>query len=279
MCEDLKISVYDFLSYRDFIREYLKEKKEQNPNYSQRVLLRKMDISSSGFIANVIAGRSNFTIEQATMFTKILGLNTREIRYFNLLLYFAKARNKTEKDGFFQQIISYRKIHYKKPSGEKLNLFNKWYFVVIRELLTFYEFTNDYSALAKKLEPQISEDEAKYAIEELERMKFIRKDERGVYIPSDTTIAVGDEVAEPSVLAFQKEMYNLGKNFLESSLAKDGDLSGLTISVSNEKLARIKEEVESFRNRLIQIAVEEDEPDQVIRCNLQLFKLTKKEEI
>lgn len=278
MSDSSDLSIYDYLSYRDYIRDYLKMKKEQNPHYSQRVLLRKMDISSSGFIANVIAGRSNFTVEQATLFTKIVQFNVRETKYFKLLLYFAKAKNSAEKNDFFQQILSYRKLHFKKLSRDELSLFKKWYYVVIRELLNFYEFSDDYEALAQQVEPSISVGEAKNAIAELEYMGLIKKDEKGIYRQSEAALSTGDEVQSLYVANYQRDMFDLGKASLETVEAAERDLSGLTITVSDEKFSLIKDEIQNFRKRVLQIAIDDDNPNRVMRCNFQIFPVTKKVE-
>lgn len=276
MSDEMNFSIYSYLSYREFIRDFLKIKKEQNPHYSQRVLLRSMKITSSGFISNVIAGRSNFTLEQAKQFAKIAQLNVRETKYFKLLLYFAKAKNSVEKNDFFQQILSYRQLHYKKLSIEELSLFKRWYFVVIRELLNFYNFTDDFAQLATQLEPAISVGEAKNAIAELEHMGLIAKDKEGVYRQCDVALSTGDEIQSLYVANFQRQMFDLGKEALVNIVQEERDLSGLTITVSDEKFALIKDEIQSFRKRLLQIAIDDEKPNRVMRCNFQIFPVSKK---
>lgn len=270
------ICIYSYLSYRDFLRDYLKRKKEENPYFSQRVLLRKMKISSTGFLANIIAGRSNLTIEQITELSTIMGLSAKESLYFKNLLYFSKAKTISEKNDFLKQLLSFRKGKVKFLKTSELSLFKEWYYVVIRELLNFVEFSDDYKLLANMVEPSITPANAKQAIDDLEKLGLIRKDDNGFFRQADAVISTGDEVRSLHVANYQKAMFDLGSKAIDSIKAEERDLSGLMITVSDQSFALIKEEIQNFRKRILQIAADESAPSRVVRCNFQIFPVSKR---
>jgi uncharacterized protein (TIGR02147 family) len=270
------VDIYSYLSYREYLRDYLKEKKVENPHFSHRVLLRKMGITSTGFLANIIAGRSNLTVKQVIKLASIIGLNSKETRYFKNLVYFAKAKNLSEKNDFFQQLITYRRGKIKFLKDSELTLFKQWYYVTIRELLNFYDFKDDYISLARMIEPPITPKEAKNAIGDLEKMGLIKKDRKGFYKQVDAAISTGDEVRSLHVANYQRDMFDLGRRALDKIKGQERDLSGLVMTVSDEKFKLMKEEIQSFRKRMLQIAVDDENPNRVIRCNFQIFPVTKK---
>ncbi len=271
-----EINIFSYLDYREYLRDVLKRKKEVNPNFSHRMLLRKMKITSTGFLANIIAGRSNLTIDQVGEFASIMGLGSKEARYFKNLVYFAKAKTLSEKNDFFRLLLSYRKGKIKFLKASELTLFKHWYYVVIRELLNFYDFQDDYKALARMIEPSISPKKAREAIGDLESMGLIKRNPKGFFKQVDAVISTGDEVRSLQVANYQRDMFDLGRRALDSIKAGERDLSGVAVTLSDQSYALIKEEIRSFRKRILQIAADEENPNRVIRCNFQIFPVTRK---
>jgi uncharacterized protein (TIGR02147 family) len=271
-----EISIYSYLDYREYLRDFLNKKKEDNPHFSQRVLLRQMKITSTGFLANILAGRSNLTIDQTAGMASIMGLNSRETRYFKNLVYFAKAKTLSEKNDFFRQLLSYRKGKIKFLKNSELTLFKHWYYVIIRELLNFYDFREDYEALARIIEPPVTPVQARKAVEDLEQMGLIRRNADGFYKQVDAVISTGDEVKSLHVANYQRDMFDLGRRALDAIKAEERDLSGLAVTVSDRSFALLKEEVQNFRKRILQIAADEQNPDRVVRCNFQIFPVSRK---
>ena len=53
------------------------------------------------------------------------------------------------------------------------------------------------------------------------------------------------------------------------------DISSVTLCVGPDGLRRLKERVQRFRRELLELSVLEDDPQQVIQMNFQLFPLSK----
>lgn len=271
----ITISIYKYFNYRTFLKDFISEKKKINPYFSHRGVLQKMGITSSGFLANVISGKSNLTIEQVKNLGNIFKLSKNEIKYFKNLIYFSKAKTIDEKNDFFENLLSLRKGKYKFLEKEQLSLFSKWYYVVIREYINFHKFTGDFKSVARNIEPSIKPEEAKQAIYTLEKLGLIKKGKDGIYFQTDASISTGDEVKSMYVANYQIGMIDLAKKALEKIKPEDRDISGLTLTVSQNSFKRIKEEIQGFRKKIAQIAVLDNKPDRVLRCNFQIFPVTK----
>ena len=73
-----------------------------------------------------------------------------------------------------------------------------------------------------------------------------------------------------------REMADLAKEALDKIDVRERNISGVTIGVDDATLARISEEVNNCRKRIIALANECKDINQVYRLNLQLFPLTDK---
>lgn len=269
------VSIYDYLNYCNFLRDIFQAKKGEKKSFSHRAVLQRMGVTSSGYLANVISGKSSLSIEGATKLSKIFNLNKAETSYFKKLIYFHKAKTIDEKNDIFKQLIAFRKRELKLLEKDQLFLFSEWYIIVIRELMHFCNINDDYSALAKMLSPPVSSREAQKAVDTLKKMGLIKKNSEGYYKPVDKAITTGDEVDSFHVVNFQLKMIEIVKECYSRINSEERDISGLTLSISKEKFKLIKEEIQEFRKRLLQIAVDDQEPQQVIRCNFQIFPVTK----
>jgi uncharacterized protein (TIGR02147 family) len=157
--------------------------------------------------------------------------------------------------------------------------YSKWYFSALRALLSYVKFKDDYTALAAMVDPVIKPDEARKAIEVLERLGFINKGEDGYYRLTDALISTGRLTADVSVqamnvMSFQRAMVDLGKEAYDRFPTDFLDMSSLTLSVSEATYREMKEEIAALRRKLLLKAEQEQAPDRVYQLNYQFFPLT-----
>ena len=267
-------SIYNYLDYRTYLKDYFLEQKQFRNPLTHRAVLKKMDITSTGFLANVLSGRKNLNDEMSRKLGKIINLATRERRYFNHLVTYTQARTIEEKKVYLDKLLAIRNSELSYINTEQLSIFSKWYYVCIRDLLCFFDFKGDFNSLAAKLDPPIKPEEAEAAIQELERMGFITKDGNGFYRVSDPVVSTGDEVHSVQLANFQLTTMDMAKRSLEKHPRKRRDISFVSLSLSEKSFATAKAEVQSFRKKLLLLARDEEQPDRVYQCNIQLFPVT-----
>jgi uncharacterized protein (TIGR02147 family) len=270
--------IYEYLDYRQFLREFFGEQKEKGTGLSQLAVSRKMGITSTGFLSNVIAGRNNLTRPQIYELAKIIKLNKRETAYFENLVIFTQAGRIDEKNIHYEKLCSIRKLNAKALAKGQLTLFSRWYYVVVRELLCFFKFRGDYKSLSRMVLPSIRPEEARKSIQTLEEMKLIKKNKEGDYIQSDNTISAAREIRSMDIANFQLDTIDLARKALNQVKRKDRDISTITLTLSQTSFKKAKDEIIRFRENLAKIAEDEDEPDQVFQCNIQLFPMSRKKE-
>jgi uncharacterized protein (TIGR02147 family) len=267
-------SIYNYLNYREYLRDYFVEQKQLRNPVTHRSILKKMKISSTGFLSNVIVGRKNLNSEMKCGLGRVLNLAGRERRYFKNMVDYTQARTLEEKKRYLDRLLAIRKTTLAQMSEEQFSVFSKWYYVYIRDMLCYIDFRDDYSALAARLDPPIKPEEAEAAIRELERLGFIRKDINGYYRSVDKLITTGDEALSVQLANFQLTTMDMAKRSLEKHPADRRDISFVSLTLSPESFAQVKSEVQAFRKRLLLMAKEEMKPDRVYQCNIQLFPVT-----
>lgn len=272
------INIFDYQNYRLFLSDYLNEKKQYDKGFSQRDILRKMGISSSGFLSNVLSGRNNLTTTQVAALCKVLKLKKAEAEYFETMVLFTQAKTIDEKNTYFSRMVKQHKAKFKSLRPDQLSLFAKWHYAVIRELIYFTEFKDDFKKLAKIVDPPISPAEAKEAIEELEKIGLIKKDKNGTYRQMSGIVTTGDEIRSFHVSRFQVETMKRAQRALDTVPSEDRDMSVLTLKLSKNRMKQIKTEIQMFRKKLLRMAETDSNQEQVYQCNINFFPVSKKGE-
>lgn len=274
-------NLYEFVNYRLYLQDFLAEhKKDAEPDYSHKMILAKMGISSTGFLSNVIAGRKNLTPIQIIKLAKILRMNKAESAYFEAMVYFTQAKLIDEKNEYFNRLVTLQKVNLKVLDKKKMSVFSKWYYVVVRELLYFYRYNgSNPSGLGHKVEPTIRHSEAVQAIRYLEELGLIEKDAKGYYKQVENAVTSGDEVKSLHLTNFQLATMELAKRAIQKIPAAERDVSVLTMTLSQDTFQMVKSELQYIRKRIAKIAVDEDKPDRVYQLNMQFFPVTKKPDV
>ncbi len=272
------ISVFDYQNYRLFLNDFLNYKKKHGKGFSQRDILKKMGISSTGFLSNVLSGRNNLTTTQIAALGKVLKLKKAETAYFETVVLFTQAKTIDEKNTYYSRMVKLHKSKFKSLKPSQLSLFAKWHYAVIRELIYFYEFRGDYKELAKMVNPPITPKEAQDAIMELEKIGLIAKNSQGVYRQESGIVTTGDEVRSFHVANFIHETMKRAERALDTTPPEERDMSVLTLKVSPEKMKQIKTEIQMFRKKILGLVETDNNQNQVYQCNINFFPATKRGE-
>jgi uncharacterized protein (TIGR02147 family) len=205
---------------------------------------------------------------------KFLNLNKKESEYFTLLVQFNRADKKEEMKRCFENIIEFRELRTNALDAKKYEYFSKWYYVAIRELLNFTKFDGNYKALAAKLNPPISESEAKKAIDLLVKLGLVKKYNDGFYELTEQFVTTGESWNSIAVENFQREMLHLAEDSINNIPKINRETSTITVSISWQCFNAMKERLREVRKELLEMAKAEHDPEGVFQVNFQIFPLT-----
>jgi uncharacterized protein (TIGR02147 family) len=270
------IDLFQYTDYRKYLRDYYEARRASQKEFTHRYIAQAVGFKSTGTFAQILQGKTNISPHTVAHFVRFLELKKDEADFFELLVLFSQSKGHAEKKRHFEKILSFPKANLKQVDSTQYAYYEKWYFSVIREVLAFYPFVDDYRELGRMLTPPISTSEAQKAIRLLEELKLIRKNEAGIFEKTDPIITSGYDTRSLAVNQFIVETLDLAKVALDQFPRDERSLSALTLSMPEEGYALIEEKVKAFRRELLELARSCTDPKRVIQVNFQIFPVTRK---
>ena len=265
------IDIFEYLDFRQFLRELYAEKKKRNRHFSYRYLTRKTGLKSPGFFTWVLQGKRNLSPHLVLKFASVFKLTRPQTAFLELLVSYNQAKSHEEKKHHFDKIIRQRRTVSTLVRSDQYDFYEQWYHSVIRELVSIHPFSGDYVALAKSINPSLSPSEAKKSIELLERLNLIEKGEDETYRPTKTSLTTGDHWRTFAVHQFQHQTMDLAKRALDQIPKEKRDISTMTVSCSLLTFADIREKIQRLRQEIANIVANDSSPEGVFQFNFQIF--------
>ncbi|NLD98994.1 MAG: TIGR02147 family protein [Fibrobacter sp.] len=268
-------SIFDFIDYRKFLSAYYSAQKKNNRHFSYRYFALKAGISSPSFLKLVIDGKRNLTEPAIEKFITAMKLNKKEAAYFHNLVLFNQAKTAVAKQEHYAVLRTMAgTVKESVLNGDLFDYFSEWYVPVIRELITLYDFQDDYKKIASMINPPIQPSEVKSAIKLLLRLKLLIKQENGLYKQKYPALVVDGSVLSIALQKFTSTMIDHSKTALERINFSERHISGITMGISPKTYDILTAEIEAFKER-VKIIVNKDEKSSVVyQLNLALFPVS-----
>lgn len=267
-------SIFEYLDYRCFLKDFYGEKKSRQSFFSYRLFGAKVGVDAS-YLVKVLIKARHISDSSIARFADFCGLGDREAEYFEALVHFAKAKSHKESKLYFEKLLSVKSVDANTLLNHQYEYYRKWYHSAVRSVLEYCEFRGDYKALAEKLSPAVTAKEAKESIVLLEKLCLIKKDAGGVFRMTDTAITTGDQWQSLAIQAFQEETIRLSLESLARHSKKHRDISTVTMNINGQDFEEVRERIKEFRGNVIKFVNEAVSPDRTYQLNIQLFPLTK----
>lgn len=268
--------VFEFLDYREFLKDYYNTRKEANPAFSLRVFSDKIGFKAKDFISRVMNGEKKLSTQSIPKVANGLRLGKHETEFFAALVRFNQAETTEERNAAFEEMQTVLKVV---RFAEKQHLlghtqymvYSHWRHLTIRSLIGMYGFDGDYEALAKQVHPHITADEAKKSVKLLEDCQLIKKGKDGKYVLTDNAITTGDRTSRLALRGFHQHCLKLAADSIDRDPPGSRHISGLTLGISQEGYERIVERINAFRKEIALIAEEDESADKVFQLQFALF--------
>jgi uncharacterized protein (TIGR02147 family) len=234
-----------------------------SPNFLQLVRDRKLNISNA----------------QLAALARALELKPNEEAYFETIAAFDHAKTHEEKDKFFQRILRTREYDsIKQLDKEQYEYFSNWYVPVVRELVVSSAFTGDPQWIARRIVPPVSEAKVRKAIELLQSLGLIERDgSSGRWVQTDSVISTPSEVLSLAITNYHRDVIALGREAVERFGPGQRDIRSVTLGLTPEGYAYVKERLETMWNELLSFAGRQTDPRAVYQVNMQFFPMSNEE--
>jgi uncharacterized protein (TIGR02147 family) len=268
--------LHEHSDFRVYLRSMFEwQRRRRNPAFLQREILKRMGVSSTGFLSNVLAGRKNLSPTQIRRLVEVMELSDSDALYFEALVHLGQARDDLERKDWLERLAQLRSVPLDTLPESDLGFFSRSEAVFLYELLTFTEFDGDAESLGRRFDPPVSGDRIRQALEILQSVGLLERDSKGKLRTRSHAVSSGPSPSSDDLVRFHQRCMALARRSLRTCPQAQRDLSVLTLGLSEDGFRRARAEIAHFRRRLVAIALEETEPDRVYQLNFHLFPVTR----
>jgi uncharacterized protein (TIGR02147 family) len=267
-------SIYDYLDFREYLRDRYEAKKKESSAFSYRYIAGKVGLDAGSF-SRILAGSRKLNLELTGRLARVFGLDDEEKEFFVTLVLYDQAKSHEEKSQFLEKIFRLRGVKASTLEESQYEFYREWYHSALRQLLHFYPFDGDYARLAKVLRPAIRPAEAKASLKLLEDLGLVVASPEGKIKLTDALITSGESVRAFFMNNLHMSMGELAFRSIQDIDPKERDFSGLTLSLSSKGFADLKAKLKQFRKDVLELAEKDGAVNCVYQVNLQAFPLSR----
>ncbi|MBN1760478.1 MAG: TIGR02147 family protein [Chitinispirillaceae bacterium] len=269
-------NIFEYQNYRTYLKDYYAEQKAKKKRFSYRYFSEKAGVNSASFLYYVIENKRNLTENSIFKICQAIGLTREESEYFNNLVFFNQAKTINEKTHYYSKLIEIRRpLDIQMIDADRYEYYAKWYHSVIREVVTFFDFQDNFTRLGAFLHPAVSGYEARESVRLLERLGFLDRDEQGLYHQTNNLV-----LGRPTPLQafqierFQMEMLQMAIRAYENAPFDWRMSTSTTLSVSLRTIDLFKLRMREFQHDIMEIARMDDQQEQSIQITMNLFPVS-----
>lgn len=265
--------IYRHDNYRSYLRAYLEEKIQKNPQYSLRAFARQLDLAP-GFVSDVLRGNKNISLQNAGKVVSRLKLNSKESSFFQLLLQLELAKDNETKIRLSQELES---LHPQRVSKDiNLDVFrtlSDWHHTAILEIANTDEMKAEANEISRRL--GVSRLEAQTALDRMHRLGLLENDPIKGFRKKDASLVIQSENPNEGLRRFHRQMLERAINSLETQTPKEKRVGSETFSFDPEDLEQANQIIEDCFTRIVQLAKKSKNKKHIYHLGIQLFKLDK----
>ena len=273
-------SIYEYNDFRKFLADYQNARVTSEQTFTKSEFSRLLDLPNTrSYFTDVLKGK-RVTQTFVERFIKVIRFSRDEAQFFSTLVRFNQARSIEERELAFRQLIDLNRTPSRILDKKMVEYYSHWYNSVVRALLEVEAFTGDYTALARKIRPAVSERLVRRTIKLLLELGLAHKDTDGVIKPAEKSICASENLKKELVRHFQLQVIALiQKKMMETPVEMDFSLTN-TISLSRHGYQRLIKLLEQFQGQLRSlIHKDEGSADRVMMLSAALTTVSKQENL
>ncbi len=269
--------VYDYMDYRAYLKEYYTRAKHHTRHMSFRYLSRRAGFRSPNYIKLVMDGDRNLSADGSVKIADALDLNREDRAFFLNLVAFNQSDDHDERNALFAKLSSHKQFRKARRIDQAMfEYLSHWYYPAIREMIARHDFVDDPAWIARQLHPNITTQQAARALDLLLDLGLISREEStGRYARQEPHLTTGHEVTSLAVGNYHRQMTSLAMEAMQSVRAVERYMSAMTMCVDEQHFDALRQKILEFREEMLAVCEQSDEPDRVYQFNLQFFPLTR----
>ena len=266
--------ITEYQDYRRYMRDFYEEKKKSG--FTWREFSKGAGFASPSYLKLVCDGKSSLSRVGLPRVANAMGLEGFERTYFEKMVEFGNATNDEKKKAAFAELSRIAKEQKARViDSDTFAYYESAINSIVRELAPLMPGALP-NEMAKRIKHLYTAQQVRDSLAMLTRAKYLEETGENVYHQTDKAITGSTEAIPLALRSMNREMTDLAKEAIDTVSVHERNISGVTMGVDAPTLARIFEEINKCRRRVIALANECKNIEQVYRVNLQLFPLTDK---
>lgn len=272
-----------FQDHRVYLRAMIEYLKATRPQFSYRYFSRIAGFSSPNFLKLVAEGKRNISPQSIGKFARGLGLDQREQETFETLVLLGQAETDAERNRYYARLRRRSSVSAAaRLEDAQYQVYSLWYALPIREMVMLPDFREDPAWIGRRLRPQVRPSEVRVALQLLEEVGLVVRDEDGRLRPQNTKISTGPRVRSLAVRNYHRAMLEVASSTLDGVPVENRDITSLTFALTRSQYEEIRARIERFRRELLDVVEDARDPNdgsvrEVYQVGFQLFPLTRSE--
>lgn len=267
------INIFDYLDYRQFLRDYYLEAKRTKPFFSYRFLGNRVGMDSS-YVIKILQGHLHLSPKKIPRFIQLLELDTPGADFFETLVHFGRAKSEQQRKLYFDRLFNISSVKAQQLESHQYEFFQKWYYSAVWAIINCAPFNGDFRVLAEKCAPAITIWDAKRAVRLLIKIGLVAKDPQGNYQTTGQNLTTGWKWISQAIESNQRDMLQLAIESITRFDKELRDISTVTMAVDEKALPEIREHIRQFRSSLINLINKYAGSSRVYQLNVQLFPIS-----
>lgn len=267
-------SLFEYDSYRLFLQDFFKEMKDRRKSFSYREFARRAGFSSCGFCHQVIKGQRNLSNDATQKMIRGVGFSGKKADYFSALVLFEQARTPQEKTKAYATLNYLRKdSHFFRLHRAHFRYFEHWWYPVLRNLVVYAPWGDDFALLADLVDPPISEEQARRGVQVLQELNMVTQDTQGQWHLCNALISSEDI---PGLVKAQtrQDLFQLGLEALEKFHRQERYATYYTLGITQEAYGKICDLIEEMNLKASTVATDSQEVDRIYELTTMLFPVS-----
>lgn len=231
-----------------------------------------LDIAPS-YLSTVLKGGKNLSYETAATIAMKLQLSTEETEYFCLLVQMESTKNPEIRGALLERARSSNPDYpVNDLSIDHFKIISNWqhFAILVTTTLTGFEATPRQIALALG-QPQA---EIELALERLERLEMVEKDERGRYSKVQENPRVISQSPNESLRNYHRQTLQKAIESLEAQSPQEKVIGSETFAIEASQLEQFRALTDEFFDRALALAKKSKKKELVYHLGVQFFNLT-----
>ena len=272
-----KYCVFDYSSYRSFLRVSYEAKKRENALWSYQVWANQMGLSSGTTLSKILQGHRDPGPSATNKLCDYFNFDEDEREYFEDLVKLHKVQNDPRLSLVIVKRLNKRNQSESKIrilSQDEFEMISKWWFYGIRQLSRVIELKNDPQWIAERLRFPVSVKEVKSAVELMLTHGLLTLNDRGFLELDDFGLDTKSDVGSEALKCYHEGIVRVAAEAVRKIPRDERYFRAKTLAVAKKDLPRMKESIEKFFQQF-QSTFDVNDGDEVYQFQSQLFPLSK----